>query len=158
MEIIPIINSNLLKDLKETEVLGKILARHLSPGDCLALYGDLGAGKTALARALLQGLGVTEAVPSPTFTLVQTYETAELFVSHYDLYRLESPEEVLELGLDDALADGVALIEWPERAGRYLPEDALSITLSNPPAGTEGRLVTITGPARWAFLRKEIHV
>ncbi|MGB8602678.1 MAG: tRNA (adenosine(37)-N6)-threonylcarbamoyltransferase complex ATPase subunit type 1 TsaE [Rhizomicrobium sp.] len=158
MEIIPILSAISLKDLEATVALGRQLAPHLRPGDCVALYGDLGAGKTALARTILQALGVNEAVPSPTFTLVQTYETETLLLSHYDLYRLESPEEVRELGLDEALSDGVALIEWPDRAGPYLPEDALNITLTNVAGSEQGRLVTITGPARWAVLTKEIHV
>lgn len=130
-----------------TQELGTRMALGLQIGDCVALYGDLGAGKTTLARAVLRTLGVTEAVPSPTFTLVQSYETPKLPVRHFDLYRLEDPEELFELGLDDALAEGAALIEWPENAGPYLPEDMLKITLKG--AGI-GRTLSVEGPDRWA--------
>lgn len=136
-----------LANLQATENLGKRLAKGLQIGDCVALTGDLGAGKTALARAVLRALGVREAVPSPTFTLVQTYETAHLIVRHFDLYRLERPEDVEELGLEAALDEGAALVEWPEMAGPYFPETALKVSLqSDGPA----RRVTITGPDRWA--------
>ena len=100
-----------------------------SRGDTVALSGDLGSGKTTLARAILAALGVAENVPSPTFTLVQTYDTPRLAVSHYDLYRLKSARELDELGLDEALDDGAALIEWPERAEGRLPDDALTVQL-----------------------------
>lgn len=144
-----------LKGPEKTVALGRAFARVLQGGDVLALYGDLGAGKTTFARALLQGLGVTDDVPSPTFTLVQTYDAAGMTIRHFDLYRLEDPEEVLELGLDDGAATDVALIEWPERAGPFLPEDALTLTFEG---GADSRLVTIAGPetlmpataARWA--------
>src|SRR4051812_26421939 len=91
-----------LPDLAATAALGERIAGHLRPGDIVALSGDLGAGKTTLARAILTSLGVAEAVPSPTFTLVQTYETPKLIIGHYDLYRLKSPREMEELGLEEA--------------------------------------------------------
>src|SRR5579862_6435602 len=115
-----------LDDLSATEALAARIAAGLAVGDVVALEGDLGAGKTTLVRAALRALGVTEAVPSPTFTLVQTYETARFAVYHYDLYRIEDPTELRELALDEALTEGVALIEWPERAGR-LPESTLRV-------------------------------
>src|ERR1700744_168696 len=99
-------------------------------GDAVALEGDLGAGKTTLARAILRALGVTEDVPSPTFTLVQVYETPRLTVRHYDLYRIENASEMNELGLDDALEEGAALIEWPERAEGRLPSDIFHFSLA----------------------------
>jgi len=136
-----------LADLAATEALGARIAAALSVGDAVALEGDLGAGKTTLARAILHGLGVTEEVPSPTFTLVQYYETPKLNVRHYDLYRIEKPEEVDELGLDEALDDGAALIEWPERALAWLPADRLHIAM----AMKDGmRRARISGPPRWA--------
>ena len=102
-----------LPDLAATGALGAAIAEGLTMGDAVALWGDLGAGKTTLARAVLRALGVTEDVPSPTFTLVQTYDTPRLTVSHFDLYRLKDPRELEELGFDAALEDGAGLVEWP---------------------------------------------
>jgi tRNA threonylcarbamoyl adenosine modification protein YjeE len=135
-----------LPDLAATARLGAALAGRLRPGDAVALWGDLGAGKTTLARAILQALGVAEDVPSPTFTIVQAYDTPRLKVSHYDLYRIKSPREMDELGLDDALADGAALVEWPERAPEALPPDALHVRLA---LNEDGRTARLTGPSRW---------
>jgi tRNA threonylcarbamoyl adenosine modification protein YjeE len=139
----------LLPDLGATEALGAHIAATLKKGDAVALAGDLGAGKTTLARAILTSLGVTEAVPSPTFTLVQSYRTAQLHVSHYDLYRLKSGREMDELGLDEALEQGAALIEWPERAEGRLPQDRLTVTLSG---DRQARRAELRGPARWREL------
>jgi len=136
-----------LDGLAATEALGARIAAGLSVGDAVTLEGDLGAGKTTLARAILRALGVTESVPSPTFTLVQTYETAKLTVRHFDLYRIKSPREIDELGLDEALQDGAALIEWPQNAGDRLPPDALQIRLTTIDADT--RRAEISGPADW---------
>jgi tRNA threonylcarbamoyladenosine biosynthesis protein TsaE len=135
-----------LPDLAATAALGARIAAVLRIGDLVALAGDLGAGKTTLARAILAALGMDETVPSPTFTLVQTYPTARLPVSHYDLYRLRHEREMRELGLDEALEDGAALVEWPERA--TLP-DGLTVTLS---ADETGRHAVLEGPARWRVL------
>jgi tRNA threonylcarbamoyladenosine biosynthesis protein TsaE len=135
-----------LAGLAATGALGARIAASLKVGDAVALEGDLGAGKTTLARAILQALGVSEDVPSPTFTLVQVYETPRLTVRHYDLYRIERPAEVEELGLDEALDDGAALIEWPERALAWLPPDRLHVTLG---IEGEGRFARISGPPRW---------
>ena len=143
-----------LAGLAATEALAARIAATLGRGDCVALGGDLGAGKTTLARAILRALGVREAVPSPTFTLVQAYETPRLSVRHFDLYRLTRPEDVLELGLDDALGDGAALVEWPENAGGFLPGDALSVALSG---DGETRRAVLSGPARWADAFREHH-
>src|ERR1700749_4133467 len=136
-----------LADLAATQALGRRIASGLGVGDAVALEGDLGAGKTTVARAILHSLGVTEEVPSPTFTLVQYYEPPTLNVRHYDLYRIEKPDEVDELGLDEALDDGAALIEWPERALAWLPPDRLHIAMSLT-GGT--RKAKISGPPRWA--------
>jgi tRNA threonylcarbamoyl adenosine modification protein YjeE len=132
---------------EETAALGARIAAGLMPGDTVALEGDLGAGKTTLARAILRSLGAGGAIPSPTFTLVQQYDT-KMPVSHFDLYRVEDPSELDELGLDEATANGVALIEWPERAAGRLPEGALHIMLRT--TGDETREATLQGPARWA--------
>jgi tRNA threonylcarbamoyl adenosine modification protein YjeE len=139
----------LLPDLAATATLGVRIADQLRKGDTVALCGDLGAGKTTLARAILTSLGVGEHVPSPTFTLVQNYETPKLSISHYDLYRLKSAPEMEELGLDEALEFGAALIEWPERAGAYLPPDRLTVELS---AHQDERRALLSGPARWREL------
>lgn len=136
-----------LPDMAATVLLAARIAPLLGAGDAVALWGDLGAGKTSLARAILRALGVTEEVPSPTFTLVQTYETPRLAVAHYDLYRLKAPRELDELGFREALEDGAALVEWPERAPDYLPDETLHLRLS---LEGETRRVKITGPERWA--------
>ena len=138
-----------LPDLDATKALGARIAAALGPGDAVALAGDLGAGKTTLARAILASLGVTEAVPSPTFTLMQSYDTPGLSVSHYDLYRLKNESEMDELGLEDALESGAALIEWPERAGNRLPRERLTVQLRAEP---DGRRADLSGPLRWQEL------
>jgi tRNA threonylcarbamoyl adenosine modification protein YjeE len=144
-----------LPDLDATARLGKAIAGGLGVGDAVALWGDLGAGKTTLARAILQALGVAEDVPSPTFTLVQNYDTAPP-VAHYDLYRLKSAREMQELGFDDALDEGAVLVEWPERAPEALPPDALHVRLS---MNDGTRVARLTGPVRWADEMKSlIHV
>jgi tRNA threonylcarbamoyl adenosine modification protein YjeE len=137
-----------LPDLDATARLGAGIAAGLRPGDAVALWGDLGAGKTTLARAILKSLGVTDEVPSPTFTLVQSYDTVPK-VAHFDLYRLKRAREIEELGLEDALLDGAVLVEWPERAPEALPPDALHVRLGQ----SEGlRNARLTGPARWESL------
>jgi tRNA threonylcarbamoyl adenosine modification protein YjeE len=137
-----------LPDMAATRALGAAIAAKLAPGDTVLLKGDLGSGKTTLARAILSALGIEEAVPSPTFTLVQTYAAPRFAVSHYDLYRLKRASELDELGLEEALDDGAALIEWPERAEDRLPSDALSVHLQ---LGAE-RHAALEGPARWKDL------
>ena len=120
-----------LADEAATRQLGARLWSVLAAGDVVALEGDLGAGKSTLARGLIQAaMGNEIAVPSPTFTLVQTYEPpAGPRIWHFDLYRLTDPEELIELGWDEALSDGIALIEWPERAGDTLPAATLWLGL-----------------------------
>lgn len=137
-----------LPSLAATEALGRRIAAALRPGDLVALGGDLGAGKTTLARAILTALGVTEAMPSPTFTLVQRYDTPGLIVHHYDLYRIEDPRELDELGLDEALDQGAALVEWPERAAGRLPGEVLNLSLTI--TDVQSRSADVAGPARWA--------
>jgi tRNA threonylcarbamoyl adenosine modification protein YjeE len=143
-----------LPDLDATAALGRAIASGLGIGDAVALWGDLGAGKTTLARTILQALGVREDVPSPTFTLVQGYDTTPP-VAHYDLYRLKSAREMQELGFDDALDRGAVLVEWPDRAPEALPPEALHVRLG---LRETGRLARITGPGRWANdLRSLLH-
>ena len=113
-----------------TEALGATLAARLKRGDIVGLKGDLGAGKTTLARAIVRAAAGDPdlIVPSPTFTLVEVYDTPRGTFWHFDLYRLDSPDQVYELGWEEALAEGVVLMEWPERLGPLLPQH-LSVTL-----------------------------
>src|SRR5688500_8794740 len=119
-----------LVDAAATEHLGSQVADMLEPGDVVCLWGPLGAGKTTLARGVIRALTLSdEDVPSPTFTLVQFYDGRDFPVAHFDLYRISRPEEAYEIGLDEALDEGVALIEWPERLSRGLPTDRLDIVI-----------------------------
>ncbi len=136
-----------LPDGAATERLGARIAAGLRRGDAIGLEGDLGAGKTTLARAVLRALGVDENVPSPTFTLVQLYETQHFPVRHFDLYRVQASSELEELGLDEALDEGAALIEWPERAGDRLPSDMLHVKLAI--EGDTSRRADLSGEMRW---------
>ena len=137
-----------LPDEAATERLGATLAARLRPRDVLALVGGLGAGKTTLARAILRAASGEPAlvVPSPTFTLAEVYDTPRGVFWHFDLYRLEQPEQVFELGWEEARADGIALIEWAERLGPLLPRERLTVTLS---IEGEGRRATLEGEARF---------
>ena len=142
-----------LPDLAATDAFGRRLAKLLRRGDVVALKGGLGVGKTTLARAIVAGLSPDSGdVPSPTFTLVQTYPVAladgpaELW--HFDLYRLDRPDQVYELGIEDALADGVSLIEWPELATGLLPQKSLLTVELQIAAGTARRAI-LAGGAAW---------
>ena len=130
----------------DTLALGAKLAATLKTGDVIALAGDLGAGKTTLSRGLIQALCGDIDVPSPTYTLLQTYPADGFDIYHFDFYRLEKPEDCLELGLDDALDYGASLMEWPERLGRYLPEDNLSVDIA---FEGDGRTATLTAGPSW---------
>ena len=149
-----------LSDAEATTALAQRLAPRLRAGDVLLLQGPIGAGKTHFARALIQSLLATEGraedVPSPTFTLVQTYAAAGMEIWHADLYRLTSPAEAEELGLEDALAEALCLIEWPDRLGSLAPANALTLDFAPEPQG-DGRLLTITATdPRWhAILTEE---
>ncbi len=137
-----------LPDEAATERLGATLAARLRPRDVVALVGGLGAGKTTLARAVLRAASGQPAmvVPSPTFTLVEVYDTPRGVFWHFDLYRLEQPEQVFELGWEEARTDGIALVEWAERLGSLLPKERLTVTLS---IDGEGRRATLEGEARF---------
>lgn len=142
--------------IRVTETQSAALAARLAPclaaGDWVSLSGPLGAGKTSFARALIRTLcGAGIAVASPTFTLVQTYETAGgVPLWHVDLYRLETPDEIEELGLEEALCDSILLVEWPDRAGHCLPLDRLEIALDYLPDDPDRRSVILTGHGAWA--------
>jgi tRNA threonylcarbamoyladenosine biosynthesis protein TsaE len=133
-----------LPNLDATTRLASRLAPLLRRGDAVLLEGPLGAGKTAFARALLRAISGNEMleVPSPSYTLVQTYEAGALTLHHFDLWRLNGPECLVELGWDEARSD-VVLVEWPDRLGPLRPESAMTITLA--PAGETARLATLRG-------------
>jgi tRNA threonylcarbamoyladenosine biosynthesis protein TsaE len=117
-----------LPDEAATAAFAARVAALAEIGDVIALKGDLGAGKTTFARAFIRARGGTEEVPSPTFTLVQIYELGPAAIWHFDLYRLKSPDEAWELGIEDAFSEGISLIEWPEQMGPLLPRHRLEIT------------------------------
>jgi tRNA threonylcarbamoyladenosine biosynthesis protein TsaE len=132
-----------LPDEKATSDLGARLAGLLRAGDVVLLSGPIGSGKSTLARAVIRRrLGRAEDVPSPTFTLVQVYDADGVEIWHADLYRLTHPDEVAELGLDDAFQTAISLVEWPDRLGRHLPPDALWIGFAT---DGDGRRVTLSG-------------
>ncbi|WP_108813301.1 tRNA (adenosine(37)-N6)-threonylcarbamoyltransferase complex ATPase subunit type 1 TsaE [Loktanella sp. Alg231-35] len=144
-----------LADEAATAALAATIAPILLPGDTLLLEGDIGAGKSAFARALIRArLGRMEDVPSPTFTLVQTYEDADGDLWHCDLYRLTHPDEALELGLDTAFETAICLVEWPDRLGAATPQNALRLAFV---ANQDNHNVTITGSAAWANRVRVLH-
>ena len=116
---------------EETRRLGERRAGVLRPGDTVLLTGDLGAGKSELARGVARGLGVTETVTSPSFTILNVYESGRVPFYHFDWYRLESEDELYELGMDEYLGgDGIAMVEWPERCRDAVPSDCLKLKLT----------------------------
>ena len=118
------------KSAAETRALGERLAGLLKPGDVILLEGELGAGKSELARGIARGLGVAETVTSPSFTILNVFESGRCPLYHFDWYRLENEEELYELGMDEYLGgDGIALVEWPDRCPDAIPEDCLLIRL-----------------------------
>ena len=137
----------LLSGPLETEAFGARLGAALRAGDAVALYGDLGAGKTTLARGVLRQLGHEGDVASPTFPIVQPYEELALPVWHVDLYRIEDPSEIDELALDEALDGGALLVEWPERLGSRLWPHALRLILRR--EGEGARALTAEVPPAW---------
>lgn len=146
-----------LPDEAATRALGARLAGLARAGDVIVLYGTLGTGKSTLARAFVRALtDPDEEVPSPTFTLVQTYETEPGTVWHFDLYRLEKPEDAFELGIEDSFVDGISLIEWPERLGRLVPRDRLEIHLE-PGAAETARIARLISHAQWDDRIGDIH-
>jgi len=139
-----------LSDADATTALANALAPMLRPGDSVLLQGQLGAGKSHFARALIRALigpgGESAEVPSPSFTLVQTYDTLKGEVWHADLYRLSDPQEVMELGLDLAMEDAICLIEWPDRIAPDWPAHSVCLRLETPRAAPDTRLVTLIAP------------
>ena len=138
-----------LPDEAATNALAARLASVSGCGDVLALIGDLGTGKTTFARGFIHSFCAgEEEVPSPTFTLVQTYDGGAVPVYHFDLYRVETPDEIIELGIEDAFTNGVTLIEWPERLGTLLPADRLDVALIQG-AGPDTRWARLEGRGYW---------
>ena len=137
---------------EETRNLGEALAAELAPDGALLLEGDLGAGKTVLVQGLARGLGIDPGeVQSPTFTLLRLHEGSRGRLLHFDLYRLTSADEAYEIGLDEALEDGAAVIEWPERLEGHLPPDRLDveIVVDESPDGGETRRARLTPAGAW---------
>lgn len=137
------------RSVEGTRAVGAALAAHLEPGDVLVLTGDLGAGKTAFAQGVAAGLGVTEAVTSPTFTIVQEY-AGRVPVQHLDLYRLGSLQEVIDLGLEETIEECVTLVEWGDVALEALPPTLLLVAIALEPSGADDdRSITLTAVGDW---------
>lgn len=136
----------------ETALLAARVGARLRPGDCILLDGPIGAGKTHFCRAMIQSLlAVSEDVPSPTFTLVQTYDTPQAEIWHADLYRVTSPDDVIELGLTDAFGSAICLVEWPDRLGSLAPADCLKIRFLPDADNPDSRELSCTwSDAKWA--------
>lgn len=138
-----------LDNEEDTRLSAETLSRYLRTGDIIALDGTLGAGKTVFARALINAMpGEVEDIPSPTFTLVQTYQRGDNEVWHFDLYRLEDPEDAFELGIEDAFADAISLIEWPDKLGIFLPKKHLRIILAQD-GESDTRSLQVIGDEAW---------
>ena len=145
-----------LPGLDATRQFAGRLAELLAPGDVVGLAGELGIGKTTFARGVIRALlGPETEVPSPTFNLALVYQLAETTLWHFDLYRLEAPEDAYELGIEDAFTEGISLIEWPERLGRLLPPDHLVVSFRPGPAPA-ARCVRLNGAGGWAARLREL--
>ena len=127
---------------QETRAFGRRLAETLAPGDVLLLWGDLGAGKSEMTRGIAEGLGVTATVTSPSFTIMNVYDDGRIPLYHFDWYRLESVEELYEMGMDEYLGgDGVAVVEWPTQCPEAIPETHLAVHIT--PAGESEREISL---------------
>lgn len=151
--------TKILATAEDATRLAEAFSGHLTAGDCLLLAGPVGAGKTHFARSIIQAMmakdGAVEDVPSPTFTLVQVYETSAGEVWHTDLYRLSHVDELVELGLEDAFETAITLVEWPDRLGVARPSRHLDLTFSMPDPETDVRVLElITVGADWDWLDK----
>lgn len=140
--------------VSDIHALGERLAKRLLPGDVLLLTGELGAGKSELARGIARGLGITGPVPSPTFTLLNIYDTGRIPLHHFDWYRAEDPEEISAAGLEEYIqGDWISLIEWHERAPRLCPDRRLMVTVTALDDGA--RLITFVPQGGFRDLRLE---
>ncbi len=149
-----------LADPAATDQLAHAIAPHLGPGDTLALSGGLGAGKSHFARALigarLSALGRSEPIPSPSYTLVQTYELDGVQLWHADLYRLSGAEELTELGLDEAFSSAICIVEWPDRLGHARPARVLDLRLDFAGGSDEMRRLTVSVTGIWPWLSEAL--
>ena len=139
-----------LPDEADTMRFGRSLAHIARKGDIFALYGTLGMGKSVLARAFIQELTTAKEVPSPTFTLMQIYEAPDFEIYHFDLYRVKNPDEIFEIGVEEAMYDGVCLIEWPEKMAGYLPKNCFRLSITPDPAG---RKITLSSASEGKVVR-----
>lgn len=140
---------------KETRALGARLATILRPGDVLLLFGDMGAGKSELTRGIASGLGIDGPVSSPSFTILQVYEDGRVPLYHFDWYRMESVEELYELGMEEYLGgDGIAVVEWPTRCPEAVPESYLEITFT--PLGEDTREITWRSVGNFRTIPQEV--
>lgn len=140
---------------KETRALGARLAASLRPGDVLLLFGDMGAGKSELTRGIASGLGIDGPVSSPSFTILQVYEDGRIPLYHFDWYRMESVEELYELGMEEYLGgDGIAVVEWPTRCPEAVPESYLEITFT--PLGEDTREITWRSVGNFRTIPQEV--
>ena len=141
--------------VKETRALGARLAASLRPGDVLLLFGDMGAGKSELTRGIASGLGIAGPIASPSFTILQVYEDGRIPLYHFDWYRMESVEELYELGMEEYLGgDGVAVIEWPTRCPEAIPESYLEVILK--PAGENLREISWRSAGNFRTIPQEV--
>lgn len=144
-----------LPDAGATDRLGQVMAAHLTAKDTVMLSGAVGAGKSHFARAFIRAhFGADQEVPSPSFTLVQTYQNGAVEIWHADLYRLSHPDEVLELGLFDAMSQAICLIEWPERLGTLMPHNQISLRLTAMDDGRNAALMAPNHPHVMAAIRQ----
>jgi len=151
-------SQQLLTSPQETANLAARIAPHLRAGDTVLLEGPIGAGKTHFARAvILARISVPEDIPSPTYTLVQTYDAGDVEIWHCDLYRLTSPNEALELGLEDAFENSICLVEWPDRLADLAPNDALLLSFSVAAEAEHRHLTASAKSARWQPVLDLIH-
>lgn len=140
---------------KETRALGARLAASLRPGDVLLLFGDMGAGKSEFTRGIASGLGIAGPIASPSFTILQVYEDGRIPLYHFDWYRMESVEELYELGMEEYLGgDGVAVIEWPTRCPEAIPESYLEVVLK--PAGENLREISWRSAGNFRTIPQEV--
>ncbi len=151
-------SSLFLPDLAATQALAERVAKCLAPGSVVLVEGDLGAGKSTFARAVIQTLaGAPITVPSPTFTLLQCYALPKLEVGHADLYRVAEPSEITEIGLEECWHRGALMVEWPDRASWLWPAEHLTVALSGvPERGETARSARLSGSGRWATLLSDL--